>query len=119
MRAYLMQKADGSKVVRIVKGNEVVKDGDFVMVKLNGPIGGEDILPAQEGRENEFVAFKLDDGTEIKTASEMQKAYNEMYGVGREVPIAPPPVVPTPKEEPRRPGRPKKVEEKDDEDDEA
>jgi hypothetical protein len=117
VRAYLMQKADGSKVVRIVKGNEVVKDGDFVMQKLNGPIGGEDILPAQEGRENEFVAFKLDDGTEIKNASEMQKAYNDLYGVGREVPVAPPPTPAPAKEEPRRPGRPRKVE--DDEDDEA
>lgn len=112
-----MQKADGSKVVRIVKGNEVVKDGDFVMQKLNGPIGGEDILPAQEGRDNNFVPFTMDDGTKIENASQMQKAYNELYGVGREVPVAPPapPPVPNPVDDddeadtavPRR-GRPRK-----------
>ena len=110
MKAYLMKKADGSKVVRIVKGNEVVKDGDFVMEKLNGPIGGEDILPLQEGRDNDFVSFKLDDGTEIKTVAEIQKAYDQMYGVGGEVPV-PPPLKILPKA-----GRTKKTTEEDGED---
>lgn len=91
MKAYNMKSPglDSKMVVRIVKGDEVVKDkSGQVMEKLGGPIGGSGILPEPPNPSDDpkrFVVFKLDNGRMIRTESEMLAAYSEMYGPEREV----------------------------------
>ena len=85
MKAYRMKRqgeSDKNSIVRIVNGNEIVKDHDGVFLeKINGPIGGKNILPLNVGDKDEFVPFKLDDGTSVTTEQQMKSIYDSMYTV--------------------------------------
>lgn len=85
MKAYRMKRkgeSDKTAIVRIVNGNEIVKDHDGVLLeKIHGPIGGKNILPLNIGDPDEFIPFKLDDGTEVANEHEMKKIYESMYTV--------------------------------------
>lgn len=123
MRAFNFVCAScGEEGDRIVKGNEIVKCSkcESIMEKVGGPIGGSDILPVSIGEANKFVSFEsVTLGRDIKTESEMQKAYEEMYGIKSVVSKPPAEVPAVPAKKAGRPGRPaKKVEVEDDDDDE-
>lgn len=119
MKAYRMKRAgddDSDFVVRILKGNEVVKDKDGnVLEKIGGPIGGSNILPLAVEKSDSFIAFVLPDGTVIKTEAEIRALYESLQGPKEEVEEK---EVIQEKPAARR-GRPKKVQDDDEEADAA